>query len=144
MTTKAFINLAVKDLGKTKDFFAKLGFSYNPQFTDDKAACMIINEDCAVMLLKEEFFKTFTEKDLVDSHTSTEVLTAITVDSRESVDKMMDIALTSGAGESGDPREHGFMYGRAFSDPDGHIWEVLWMDMNAFTQQAKQEKAAPG
>jgi len=125
-----FINLAVKDLKQTMDFFSKLGFLYNPQFTDDNAACMVINDDCSVMLLAEAFFKTFTKKELVDAHKSTEVLTAISADSKDKVNEILDKALAMGATEAREPQDLGFMYGRSFSDLDGHIWEIIWMDQS--------------
>ncbi|HEY5535629.1 MAG TPA: VOC family protein [Ignavibacteria bacterium] len=130
MATKMFINLAVKDLKQTMDFFSKLGFLYNPQFTDDNAACMVINDDCSVMLLAEAFFKTFTKKELVDAHKSTEVLTAISADSKDKVNEILDKALAMGATEAREPQDLGFMYGRSFSDLDGHIWEIIWMDQS--------------
>ncbi|HEY5122520.1 MAG TPA: VOC family protein [Ignavibacteria bacterium] len=130
MATKMFINLAVKDLKQTMDFFSKLGFLYNPQFTDDNAACMVINDDCSVMLLAEAFFKTFINKELVDAHKSTEVLTAISADSKDKVNEILDKALAMGATEAREPQDLGFMYGRSFSDLDGHIWEIIWMDQS--------------
>jgi uncharacterized protein len=130
MATKLFVNLAVKDLPKTMEFFKELGFKYNAQFTDDNAACMIINEDAYAMLLVEEFFKGFTKKELVDAHKSTEVLCALMKDSKEQVNEMYDKALAMGATEARETQDMGFMYSRAFSDLDGHIWEVGWMDIN--------------
>jgi predicted lactoylglutathione lyase len=112
------------------DFFSKLGFLYNPQFTDDNAACMVINDDCSVMLLAEAFFKTFTKKELVDAHKSTEVLTAISADSKDKVNEILDKALAMGATEAREPQDLGFMFGRSFSDLDGHIWEIIWMDQS--------------
>lgn len=128
MATKMFVNLAVKDLQKTMEFFGKLGFTYNYQFTDEKAACMIINNDGYAMLLTEPFFKNFTKKDIVDAHKNTEVLLSISVEIRNDVDQMLDTALSMGATEAREPQDHGFMYGRSFNDLDGHIWEVIWMD----------------
>jgi predicted lactoylglutathione lyase len=130
MATKMFVNFAVKDLKNTMDFFSKLGFLYNPQFTDDNAACMVINDDCSVMLLAEAFFKTFTKKELVDAHKSTEVLTAISADSKDKVNEILDKALAMGATEAREPQDLGFMFGRSFSDLDGHIWEIIWMDQS--------------
>ncbi|MEI6089032.1 MAG: VOC family protein [bacterium] len=130
MATKLFVNLAVKDLPKTMEFFKELGFKYNYQFTDENAACMIINEDAYAMLLVEKFFKEFTRKELVDAHKSTEVLCAIMKDTKDEVNEMVDKALALGATESRETQDLGFMYSRPFSDLDGHIWEVGWMDMN--------------
>ncbi len=134
MTTKIFVNLPVKDLSKTMDFFSHLGFTYNKQFTDDKAACMVISDDSFVMLLTEKFFRTFTKKKVVDATRNTEVLVSISAESRERVDQMMKIAMSMGATEAGEPQEMSFMYGRSFNDPNGHIWEIVWMDMNAEQQ----------
>jgi len=130
MATKLFVNLAVKDLPKTMEFFKELGFKYNAQFTDDNAACMIINEEAYAMLLVEEFFKGFIKKELVDAHKSTEVLCALMKDSKEQVNEIFDKALAMGATEARETQDMGFMYSRAFSDLDGHIWEVGWMDIN--------------
>lgn len=131
MGTKVFLNLAVKDLDKSKEFFTKLGFTFNPQFTDKNAACMVISEDNYAMLLVESFFKTFTKKEIVDTTTSTEVLIALSSESKENVDKMIKNALDAGAKEANEPQDHGFMYGRSFEDLDGHIWEMFWMDPKA-------------
>ncbi|MBI5326480.1 MAG: VOC family protein [Ignavibacteriae bacterium] len=137
MNTKVFINLAVKDLKKTMDFFGKLGFEFNSQFTDENAACMIINEDAYAMLLTEPFFKSFIKKELTDAHNSTEVLVALSMESREKVNDFMQTALSNGATEDRETQDLGFMYGRAFNDPDGHIWEIFWMDENHVNQETK-------
>lgn len=128
MGTKVFMNLPVKDLDKSKEFFAKLGFSFNLQFTNKNAACMVISEDNYAMLLVESFFKTFTKKEIVNAKQSTEVLVALSAESKENVDKMLHAALAAGAKEANEPQDHGFMYGRSFEDLDGHIWEIFWMD----------------
>lgn len=128
MGTKIFVNLPVKDLDKSKEFFSKLGFAFNAQFTNKNAACMVISEDNYAMLLVESFFKTFTKKEIVDAKKSTEVLVALSSESKESVDKMLHNALAAGAKEANEPQDHGFMYGRSFEDLDGHIWEIFWMD----------------
>ncbi|MBI5403904.1 MAG: hypothetical protein HY959_10930 [Ignavibacteriae bacterium] len=135
MKTDIYINLPVKDLNKTKAFFSELGFSYNPIFTDENAACMILNEHACVMLLKETFFKTFIKKEISDAHKTTEVLLAIMLKSRGEVDEFVKKALAMDATEAREPRDHGFMYDRAFSDPDGHIWEIGWMDMSQFPKK---------
>lgn len=134
MKTDIFINIAVKDLQKSKAFFSTLGFTYNMQFSDEKAACMILNEKAYVMLLQESFFKGFTRKEIVNAHHSTEVLLAISADSREKVSEFVDKAIALGATEAIDPQDHGFMFSRSFSDLDGHIWEVIWMDMESFNK----------
>lgn len=125
---KMFVNLAVKDVPRAKGFFTALGFEINPMFSNDQCVCVLINELASAMLLDEAFFKTFTRKALVNAHESTELLCAISVDSRAAVDKMMADALALGATEARDAQDEGFMYGRAFSDLDGHIWEIFWMN----------------
>jgi predicted lactoylglutathione lyase len=131
MKTKIFVNLPVKDLNKTIWFFTKLGFKFNPQFTDENATCMIIGDDIFVMLLVEKFFKTFTKKEICDTSKNTEVIVGLSADSREKVDQMMSKVIESGGSESREPMEHGWMYGRSFEDIDGHIWEIIYMDESA-------------
>jgi uncharacterized protein len=131
MTTKIFVNLPVKELNKTVEFFTKLGFKFNPQFTDENATCMIIGDDIFVMLLVEKFFKTFTKNEICDTSKYTEVLLALSGDSREKVDQMIKKAIESGGSEYREPQDHGWMYGRSFQDIDGHIWEIIYMDENA-------------
>ena len=128
---KMFVNLAVRDLKKSMDFFRKLGFEFNPKFTDDKAACMIINEKAYVMLLGEPFFKTFTKRQLCDTTKQTEGLFALSCESRAEVDEMVKKAVAGGGKHAMDPQDHGFMYGWSFYDLDGHHWEVMWMDPKA-------------
>jgi predicted lactoylglutathione lyase len=135
MTTKIFVNLAVKDLDRSKAFFAKLGYKFNPQFTDATAASMVISEDIYAMLLTEAKFKEFTRKEIADASKTTEVLTRLSADSRAKVDGIVDIALKSGATEAGEPMDHGFMYSRSFNDLDGHIWEYMWMDPAAINKE---------
>jgi len=136
MKTDIFINLPVKDLKKTMAFFSELGFTYNPMFTNEKAACMILNEHSNVMLLEESFFKTFTKKEIADAHKTTEVLISFSAKSREGVDEIMNKALAMNATEAGKPQEFEYMYYRSFNDPDGHIWEVGWMDLAKFPKQS--------
>lgn len=128
MAKQIFVNLPVKDLGKSISFFKKLGFKFNPQFTDDKAACMIIGENIYSMLLLERFFKSFTKKKIADAKKTTEVLIAIDVKSRKDVDKMIKKAVAAGGSIYNNPQDHGWMYGHSFADLDGHQWEVLYMD----------------
>lgn len=123
-----FVNLAVRDLDRSVAFFTKLGFTFNQQFTDESATCMIISDKAFVMLLVHGRFQDFTTKQIVDSTTQTEVLVALSAESREAVDALVHTALDSGGSPANDPRDHGFMYGWSFQDPDGHIWEVVWMD----------------
>ena len=128
MAKQIFINLPVKDLKKTMTFFKKLGFSFNMQFTDDKAACMIIGENIYAMLLLEKFFKTFTNKEIADAKKTTEVLIAIDAESRQSVDEMIRKAVEAGGLTYRNPQDNGWMYGHSFADLDGHQWEVLYLD----------------
>ena len=137
MTTKIFVNLPVKDLNKTIEFFTKLGFKFNPQFTDENATCMIIGEDIFVMLLIENFFKTFTKKQISDTSKNTEVIVALSVEGREKVDQMIKKAIEAGGIESREPQDHGWMYGRSFEDINGHLWEVIYMDENAAKNDEK-------
>ena len=134
MTTKIFVNLPVEDLEKSKAFFAKLGYRFNPQFTDETAACMVITDDIYAMLLTKAKFQEFTKKSVADATKTTEVLTCLSVDSKAKVDEMLDTALEAGATEARDPMDYGFMYGRSFNDLDGHIWENIWMDPQALQQ----------
>ena len=126
-----FPNLAVKDLERSKAFFGGLGFSFDPRFTDENAAAMIVNDQATVMLLRDEFFGGFTTKELVDSTERIEVMIALSATSREEVDALVDQALELGGSPAGKPMEMEFMYGRSFDDPDGHHWEVFWMDQEA-------------
>jgi len=123
-----FLNLPVKDLRRSIDFFTALGFTFNPQFTNENATCMVIGENIFAMLLVEKFFKTFIQKELSDASKTTEVLTAISVDSRAKVDELANKALQSGGSPNMEAQDHGWMYSRSFQDPDGHIWEILYMD----------------
>ena len=127
-THKMFVNLPVRDLKRSVDFFTKLGFAFNPKFTDANSTCMIVGEDSFVMLLVEPFFKTFTRRQLCETRTHTEALIAISVDSRAEVDRLVKTAVGAGGAHAVDPQDHGFMYGWSFYDPDGHHWEVFWMD----------------
>ena len=134
MATKIFVNLPVKDLKKSMNFFTHLGFSFNPQFTDDKATCMIIGENIFAMLLVEERFKDFTNKEICNATKYTEVLIALDSESREKVDEMVKKAVEAGGSIYKDPQDHGWMYQHSFADPDGHQWEILWMDPAAINQ----------
>ena len=133
-TTKMFVNLPVKDLQKATGFFGSLGFSFNSQLTDDRAACMVVNDQCYVMLLVEDFFATFTRKPLANASLVTEGIFSVSSDSREAVDSFVDRALSNGASAGADPVDEDFMYGRSFSDLDGHLWEAIWMDPRALQQ----------
>jgi predicted lactoylglutathione lyase len=135
--TKIFVNLPVKDLNKTIEFFTKLGFKFNPQFTDVNATCMIVGDDIFVMLLVEKFFKTFTKKEISDTSKNTEVIVALSVEGRENVDQMINKAIEYGGKESREPQDHGWMYGRSFEDIDGHLWEIIYMDESALKNNKK-------
>ena len=128
MTTKIFVNLPVKDLGKTVNFFIRLGFKFNPKFTDENATCMIVTEDILVMLLVEKFFKVFTKKEICDTARNTEVIIALSADSKEKVDEMINKAVDAGGKESREVQDEEWMYGRGFEDIDGHLWEVVFMN----------------
>lgn len=128
MTTKIFVNLPVQNLERSMAFFKKLGFRFNPQFTDETAACMVIADDIYAMLLTHAKFKQFTKKEIVDATRATEVLTCLSTESKSKVDELVDSALKAGGTEARAPLDYGFMYGRSFNDLDGHIWEVIWMD----------------
>ncbi|MCC6462791.1 MAG: VOC family protein [Saprospiraceae bacterium] len=135
MSKPVFINLPVKNLAQTNAFFTALGFSFNPQFSDEKATCMLINELAFAMLLSEPFFKGFTPKAIADATQTTEVLIALSTDSRDAVDEMVQQAIAAGGSEARPAEDLGFMYHRAFNDLDGHIWEVTWMDPAGMPQQ---------
>ncbi|THE13005.1 glyoxalase/bleomycin resistance/extradiol dioxygenase family protein [Bacillus timonensis] len=123
-----FVNLPVKNLEKTMEFFSKLGFEFNPQFTNESATCMVIGKSLYAMLLVEDYFKSFTKKDIPDTTKSAEAIIALSVESREEVDELTEKALTAGAKPTSEPQDHGFMYSRSFADLDGHLWEVFFMD----------------
>ena len=131
MSRQIFVNLPVKDPKRSMTFFEKIGFKNNPQFTDANAACMVVSDAIYVMLLKEEYFKTFTPKPISDARKSTEVLIALSYESREKVDELVRTAVANGGATYNEAKDHGFMYQHGFQDPDGHIWEIFWMDPNA-------------
>ncbi len=131
-TKQIFVNLPVKDLDKSKAFFNALGYSFNPQFTDANAACMVVQEGSIhAMLLVEPFFKTFTDKAIADTRTSTEVLLCLSCESRAEVDELGAKAVAAGGTTPRAPQDLGFMYGHGFQDLDGHLWELVFMDPNA-------------
>ena len=123
-----FVNLPVRDLERAKTFFGQLGFSFNPRFTDDKAACMVVSDLGYVMLIHETFYRTFTKRALCDTTRQNEGLVALSCGSRAEVDGLVRKAVGAGGSLAMDPMDHGFMYERSFYDPDGHHWAVLWMD----------------
>lgn len=128
---KLFVNLAVRNLKRSVDFFSTLGFSFDPKFTDDHATCMIVSDEAFVMLLEEDFFRGFTRNQICDTATHTEALLALSCASRTEVDELVAAAVAAGGKHAMEPQDHGFMYGGSFYDPDGHHWEVLWMDPDA-------------
>lgn len=126
-----FVNLPVRDLERAKSFFASLGYTFNPKFTDEKATCMVISEHIFAMLLIEPFFASFIDRPISDARAVTEVLVALTCESRAQVDEVCNAAFAAGARRYGEPRDHGFMYQWGFEDLDGHKWEYFWMDPSA-------------
>lgn len=134
-TKELYINLPVKDLPASIEFFRKLGFEFNAQFTDEKAACMIIGSNIYAMLLSEAFFKSFTKKEVCDTTQSNEVLLALSFDSREEVDAIVSKAREAGGKIPNEPTDHGWMYQTAFLDLDGHRWEPLFMEPNPGVEQ---------
>ncbi|MDQ3778766.1 MAG: VOC family protein [Actinomycetota bacterium] len=137
-TRKLFVNLAVEDLDRAVEFFTKLGFSFDPRFTDDTGTCMVVSDEAFVMLLTRERFKDFTKKELADPTAQTEAIVALSAGSREQVDELADRALELGGAPANDPLDMDFMYGRSFHDPDGHLWELIWMDPAALEQPPGQ------
>lgn len=125
MSTKIFVNLPVKDLSRSMDFFTGIGFTFNPDYTDDKAACMVISDDIYSMLLTEPYFRTFTGKSIADTSTSSEAIIAVLLDSREDVDRIAEAALAGGGQTVTETNEQSPMYTRAFYDLDGHHWELF-------------------
>lgn len=135
MSTKIFVNLPVENLQKSIDFFSQLGFSFNQQFTDETATCMIISDSIYVMLLVKKRFQEFTKKPVSDAKKSTEVLIALNKNSREEVDALVAKAVKAGGRTYLDPQDHGFMYASNFEDLDGHQWEIFYMDEEAAKKQ---------
>ncbi len=128
MTTQIFVNLPVKNLQKSIDFFTKLGFKFNPQFTDENATCMIVSETSFVMLLVESYFSTFISKKICDTEKYTEVLVCLSAESRDKVDTMVLQAVEAGGTTPFQPKDYGFMYQHGFQDLDGHLWELVYME----------------
>jgi len=134
MPSMIFVNLAVDDLKRSREFYSALGYGINDNFSDENAICVVISDAIYAMLLKPDFFKTFTTKELIDAQSSVQVLNALDEPSRAEVDAHVDKAIAAGGTETRDAQDMGFMYSRAYADPDGHIWEIMWMD-----EQAAQE-----
>lgn len=132
MQRQIFVNLPIRDMERSKAFFTALGFKFNPQFTNEQGACMVIADGSSyAMLLVEPFFQTFTKKPVADARKSTEVLVCLSCASRAEVDELVRKALAAGGTAPNPPQDHGFMYGHGFDDLDGHGWELMWMDPNA-------------
>jgi predicted lactoylglutathione lyase len=131
MATKIFVNLPVKDLNRSMAFFNNLGYTFDPRFTDETAACLVISDDIFAMLLTETKFQEFTPKLLCDATKNTEVLVCLSCESRAQVDDLVHRAITAGGTTYADPKDYGFMYGHGFQDLDGHLWELIYMEPEA-------------
>ena len=131
MSTKIFVNLPVKDLNRSMAFFNNLGYAFDPRFTDETAACLVISDDIFAMLLTEAKFREFTPKPLCDATQSTEMLICLSCESRAQVDDLVRRAIMAGGTTYADPKDYGFMYGHGFQDLDGHIWELIYMEPEA-------------
>jgi predicted lactoylglutathione lyase len=136
MATQIFVNLPVKDLDKSIEFFTKLGYTFNQQFTSESGTCMIVSEQIFVMLLVDKFFKTFIPGEIADAKKTTESIICLSAESKEAVDEMIKKAVDAGGNTYKEPQDHGFMYGHGYQDLDGHLWEVAWMDPNAAPPKA--------
>ncbi|HEX2547857.1 MAG TPA: VOC family protein [Ramlibacter sp.] len=136
MARKIFVNLPIANMERSQAFFKALGFSFNPQFTNEQGACMVVSDDISVMLLVQPFFQTFTKKPIANARETTEVLLCLSCDSRAEVDEFVRKALAAGGTAPNAPQDHCFMYGHGFEDLDGHVWELVWMDPNAAPPQA--------
>ena len=132
--SQVFINLPVHELNRSVQFFTRLGFTFNPQFTDESATCMLVGENIFVMLLTRERYAGFTPKPVADARSASQVLIALSLQSREAVDAMVRAAVDAGGTTYADPRDHGWMYQHSFEDPDGHQWEVMYADITKFGQ----------
>jgi uncharacterized protein len=135
MSRQIYVNLPIKNMERSKAFFAALGFTFNPQFTNEQGACMVISEGIHAMLLVEPFFQTFTRKPIADASKTTEVLICISCSSRGEVDEFVRKAIAAGGSAPNPAQDHGFMYGHGFQDLDGHVWELVYMDMAATPKQ---------
>ncbi|AXN38176.1 glyoxalase/bleomycin resistance/extradiol dioxygenase family protein [Peribacillus butanolivorans] len=131
---KIFVNLPVKDLNASIEFFTKVGFEFNEQMTNENATCVVISESIYVMLLVEDYFKTFTKREIPDTAKSTEAIVALSVKSKGEVDEIVNKALDAGGKPFNEAIDHGFMYGWSFQDIDGHLWEIFYMDESGFNQ----------
>ena len=141
-TTSIFVNLPVADLDASKRFYSSIGYSINPLFTDENAACIVLSDAIYVMLLTKPFFASFTDKRIIDTKADVQVLNAIGLDSRAEVDEWAEKALAAGGSELKPAQDYGFMYSRHVEDLDGHVWEPMWMDPSA-TENGPPDIAAP-
>ncbi len=137
---KIFVNLAVENLGRAVDFFTQLGFTFDPRFTDETATCMIVSDGAYVMLLVKDRFKDFTTKELCDTTKQAEAIVSLSAESREQVDELVNKAIEAGGRPAMDPMDMGVMYGWSFQDPDGHLWEVIWMDPSALREGEREKQ----
>lgn len=137
MSREIYVNLPVADLPRARGFFQALGFSFNPDFSDDTGACMVVSDGIFVMLLTREKFAGFAPGEVADAHTQTGVLVCLSCDSRAEVDDLVQRAVAAGGRTFNTPQDHGFMYGHAFRDLDGHVWELVHMDAAASERTAK-------
>jgi predicted lactoylglutathione lyase len=132
MAQKIFVNLPVKDVNKSAEFFKQLGYTINPKYSDETAVSVVISEEIYAMLLIESKFSEFTPRQVADTSKTTEVITCLSAESKDEVNKLVDKAIKAGGTETRPPQDYGFMYGRSFNDLDGHIWEIVWMDESGF------------
>jgi uncharacterized protein len=132
MAKQVFINLAVKDVNKSMNFYTALGFTNNPQFSDETGKCMVWSENIFVMIMTHEKFKTFATKPLADTKSGLAALFSLSLDSLDEVNKLMDSGLKAGGTEPNELRDYGFMQQRTIEDFDGHTWEIFYMDMTKF------------
>lgn len=135
MPKQIYVNLPVKSLDRSVEFFTKLGYSFNPQFTDENATCMVISDTIFVMLLTEPFFKGFIKNEICDTKKHTESITCLSAESREEIDAIVQKAKDAGAAIPNEKQDHGWMYGHGFQDLDGHYWEFSWMDMGGIPKE---------
>lgn len=135
MAKKIFINLSIADLQKAMTFYTAIGFTNNPQFTDETAACMVLTDEIYVMLLSHPKFKEFSKKEIGNTFKTASVINSLSVDSVEEVNSIVDNAINAGGKETNEPKDFGFMQQRSFEDLDGHLWEVLYMDVTKFPSE---------
>jgi predicted lactoylglutathione lyase len=144
MSKLIFVNLPVTDLPRSTAFYLALGATQNMQFSDETATCIVLSETIHVMLLTHDKYRQFTSKPIADAHESSQVLICLSEESREAVDETVaKAAVGGGKADPGQTQDYGFMYGRSFEDPDGHHWEVMWMDLEAAAKAMAQPEPQP-